>query len=54
MKLGKSYEYAIYEGAGHGFLRQPSGREGANLLTHAKGLPPTIVFPRSRPGAKRS
>jgi len=30
-KLGKSYEYEIYEGAGHGFLRQQSGRDGANL-----------------------
>ncbi len=29
-KLGKTYEVEIYEGAGHGFLRAQSGREGAN------------------------
>lgn len=30
-KLKKVYEYEIYEKAGHGFLRQQSGRDGANL-----------------------
>jgi len=30
-KLGKTYEPNVYEGAGHGFLRAQSGREGANL-----------------------
>jgi carboxymethylenebutenolidase len=29
-KLGKVYEVEIYEGAGHGFLRQQNGRDGAN------------------------
>ena len=28
--LGKAYDVEIYEGAGHGFLRQQSGRDGAN------------------------
>jgi carboxymethylenebutenolidase len=28
--LGKAYEVNIYEGAGHGFLRNRSGRDGAN------------------------
>ena len=30
-KLGKVYEVEIYEGAGHGFLRQQEGRDGANM-----------------------
>jgi len=30
-RLGKVYEYETYEGAGHGFLRQQTGRDGANL-----------------------
>lgn len=29
-KLGKSYEANLYDGAGHGFLRQQDGRDGAN------------------------
>jgi carboxymethylenebutenolidase len=29
--LGRTYEHEIYPGAGHGFLRQQDGREGANL-----------------------
>ena len=29
--LEGSYELEIYDGAGHGFLRQQDGREGANL-----------------------
>jgi carboxymethylenebutenolidase len=30
-KLGKTFEPHIYDGAGHGFLRQQEGRDGANL-----------------------
>lgn len=30
-KLGKLYEVEIYKGAGHGFLRQQAGRDGANM-----------------------
>ena len=30
-ELGKSYTHHEYENAGHGFLRQQSGRDGANL-----------------------
>ena len=43
-KLGKSYETEIYEGAGHGFLRAQSGREGANLRATEKAWPRTIEF----------
>ena len=30
-KLGKTYEPHVYEGAGHGFLRDQEDRDGANL-----------------------
>ena len=43
-KLGKSYEYEIYEGAGHGFLRQQSGREGANLRASEKAWKRMLGF----------
>jgi len=45
-KLGRSYETHLYEGAGHGFLRAQSGREGANLKATQQAWPRTIVFLR--------
>lgn len=45
-KLNKVYEYEIYEGAGHGFLRAQSGREGANLRATQQAWPRTIAFLR--------
>lgn len=45
-KLGKTYETEIYEGAGHGFLRQQSGREGANLRATEKAWPRVLAFLR--------
>jgi carboxymethylenebutenolidase len=49
-KLGRSYEAEIYEGAGHGFLRQQSEREGANLRATQKAWPRTIAFLRQHMG----
>jgi carboxymethylenebutenolidase len=43
-KLGKTYEVEIYEGAGHGFLRAQSGRDGANLKATQQAWPRTIAF----------
>lgn len=43
-RLGKRYEYEIYDGAGHGFLRQQSGREGANMRATEQAWPRTIAF----------
>ncbi len=43
-KLGKVYEYQIYEGAGHGFLRQQTGRDGANMKATEKAWPATLAF----------
>ena len=37
-KLGKTYEPHIYDGAGHGFLRQQDGQNGANMKATAGGL----------------
>jgi len=43
-KAGKSYEPHVYEGAGHGFLRQQSGKDGANLKATQQAWPRTIAF----------
>jgi carboxymethylenebutenolidase len=42
--LGKSYEHRIFDGAGHGFLRQQDGQEGANLAATRKAWPMTVAF----------
>jgi len=42
--LGKVFEYEMYEGAGHGFLRQQTGREGANMKATEKAWPKTLAF----------
>jgi carboxymethylenebutenolidase len=46
-KMKKVYEYEIYEGAGHGFLRQQTGRDGANMRATQKAWPRTIEFLRN-------
>jgi len=45
-KLGKAYEVHTYAGAGHGFLRGQSGREGKNLEATRQAWPRTIAFLR--------
>lgn len=45
-KLGKPYTPHIYEGAGHGFLRQQDGRDGANLKAAQQAWPATVEFLR--------
>jgi carboxymethylenebutenolidase len=47
-KLGKTYEPHVHEGAGHGFLRAQSGREGANLKATQQAWARTIAFLRER------
>jgi carboxymethylenebutenolidase len=42
--LGSGYFAQVYEGAGHGFLRQQSGRDGANLSASVHAWPRTIGF----------
>ena len=45
-KLGRSYTVQVYEGAGHGFLRQQGGQNGANLRASEKAWPQTVEFLR--------
>ncbi len=42
--LGKTYDVNIFEGAGHGFLRQQSGQEGANMEATRRAWPLTVAF----------
>jgi carboxymethylenebutenolidase len=49
-RLGRFYEPNIYEGAGHGFLRQQTGREGANMAATRAAWPRTIAFFREHLG----
>jgi carboxymethylenebutenolidase len=43
-RLGKRFEAESYEGAGHGFLRQQDGRDGANARAAAAAWPRTVAF----------
>lgn len=42
--MGKTYTQHIYEGAGHGFLRQQNGQAGANLKAAQQAWPATIAW----------
>jgi carboxymethylenebutenolidase len=42
--LGRSYEHRIFAGAGHGFLRQQDGQNGANLQASRDAWPLTVAF----------
>jgi carboxymethylenebutenolidase len=42
--MGKTYVHHIYEGAGHGFLRQQSGANGANMTATQQAWPATIAW----------
>jgi carboxymethylenebutenolidase len=50
--LGRPFEPHIYEGAGHGFLRQQDGREGANLRASKEAWARTIAFLREHFGGR--
>jgi carboxymethylenebutenolidase len=41
---GATYEYKLFEGAGHGFLRQQDGANGANLKASQEAWPMTIAW----------
>jgi carboxymethylenebutenolidase len=43
-RLGKRYEYELYDGAGHAFLRNQNGREGANLKAAQNAWPRMVKF----------
>lgn len=43
-KLGKKYRTEIFEGAGHGFMRQQSGRDGANQQAAKIAWPMAVSY----------
>lgn len=43
-RLGRTFEVEIYDGSGHGFLRQQAGRDGANLRATERAWPRTVAF----------
>ena len=49
-RLGKSFEYHIFEGAGHGFLSNQEGANGANLTASQQAWPKTIAFFKAKLG----
>jgi carboxymethylenebutenolidase len=42
--LGKTFEPHVFDGAGHGFLRQQSGQDGANLRASRQAWPLTVAW----------
>jgi carboxymethylenebutenolidase len=42
--LGRTYVNTIYPGAGHGFLRQQTGMDGANMAATRAAWPATIAW----------
>jgi carboxymethylenebutenolidase len=49
--LGRTYTYSIYPGAGHGFLRQQTGMDGANMTAARAAWPATIAWFRKYLGS---
>ena len=45
-KRGRVYEYETFDGAGHGFMRGQSQREGANKRAAEKAWPRAVAFLR--------
>jgi carboxymethylenebutenolidase len=50
-KLGRTYSPNIYPGAGHGFLRQQTGMDGANMAATRAAWPATISWFRKYLGS---
>ena len=48
-RLGKSYEYHIFDGAGHGFLRGQDGNE-PNTAASIQAWPKTVAFLKAKLG----
>lgn len=42
--LGKTFQHVTYPGAGHGFLRQQDGQNGANLAAAQAAWPRTVAW----------
>jgi len=50
-RLGNRFEYEIYSGAGHAFLRNQSGKNGVNLKAAEKAWPRMVRFLQDTLGA---
>jgi carboxymethylenebutenolidase len=50
-RLGRRYDVHVFEGAGHGFLRNQEGRDGANLKATREAWPLTLALLRERLGS---
>lgn len=48
--LGKTFDPHTFAGAGHGFLRQQDGKDGANLSASRQAWPLTVTFFRTHLG----
>lgn len=48
--MGRTFETEIYDGAGHGFLRQQGGRDDANMAATRAAWPRTISWFRQHLG----
>jgi carboxymethylenebutenolidase len=42
--MGKTYSHSVFDGAGHGFLRQQTGMSGANATATQQAWPATIAW----------
>jgi carboxymethylenebutenolidase len=42
--MGKTYSHNVFDGAGHGFLRQQTGMNGANMTATQQAWPATIAW----------
>ena len=49
-RVGKPFDAFMFAGAGHGFLRDQAGRDGANLRAAQQAWPRTIAFFRAHLG----
>ena len=49
-KMSKSYEYQVFDGAGHGFLRGQEQNDGANLKAAQAAWPKTVAFFKAKLG----
>ena len=43
-RLGKTFEYSMFDGAGHGFLRAQEGANGANAKASQEAWPKTVAW----------
>ena len=51
ISLGRTYVHTLYDSAGHGFLRQQSGMNGANMRATRQAWPATIEWFRKYLGS---